>query len=569
MSHLPQLIIDLSYILATAAVVAVFFKMIKQPIILGYLLSGLMLGPHVGIMPTVRDVTNISIWAEIGVIFVLFSIGLEFSFKKLANIGSRALTTGLMEVHLMLALGFLLGKMFGWNNVNSLFLGGILSISSTAVVIKSFEELGIKGKDFAPLVVGVLIVEDIFAVLLMVILPTLAITKSLSGIDLIMSISKLIFFITLCFIVGLLIIPWFLKKVRPSLSDELTLILCLGLCFAMVLIAAETGFSPALGAFVMGSILADTKEGKKVEHRVKPIKELFSAIFFVSVGMLIDPVFMFENWFIIAVICVVTVVGKISGNILGSLLAGTRLETAIGTGFSLAQIGEFSFIIATLGISLGIIDKGLYSIAVAVSVVTTYFTPILIKNIDRFYSFLLNILPENTRVLMKDYRFAIKWQNDESAFSLLISAYASKIFFNSVVIVALNLILRKTLLIYLRTQFGYQTWITVLVAALFLIISSPFLWAITHSLPSLLKQQDQVLMAKLEQLKFGSKTIRFLFGLTLIMFLSSQFSSLSSTDGFIVALLTLLITFLCHFSAPLYHRFEQHFFSQLDENEEI
>jgi len=569
MSHLPQLIIDLSYILATAAIVAVFFRIIKQPIILGYLLAGLLLGPHVGIMPTVRDVTSISIWAEIGVIFVLFSIGLEFSFKKLANIGSKALTTGLMEVHLMLGLGFILGKIFGWSAVNAIFLGGILSISSTAVVIKSFEELNIKGKDFAPLFVGVLIVEDVFAVLLMVVLPTISITKSLSGLDLIMSISKLIFFITLCFIIGLLIVPWFLKKVRNSLSDELTLILCLGLCFVMVLIAAETGFSPALGAFVMGSILADTKEGRKVEHRVKPIKELFSAIFFVSVGMLIDPMFMLNNWSIIAIVCIVTILGKITGNILGSLLAGTRLETAIGTGFSLAQIGEFSFIIATLGISLGIIDKGLYSIAVAVSVVTTFITPILIKNIEPFYSFLLGRLPEQTRELMKDYRFAMKWQNGESTFGLLFSAYAGKIFFNSVVIVALNLTLRKTALIYLRNEFGYQVWITVLVAAAFLILSSPFLWAITHSLPSQEKQQDQVLMDKLEQLKFGSKTIRFLFGLTLVMVLSGQFSSLSNTDGFIVALLTILITFLCHFSAPLYNKFEQHFFSQLDENEEI
>ena len=569
MSHLPQLIIDLSYILATAAIVAVFFRTIKQPIILGYLLSGLLLGPHVGILPTVRDVTSISIWAEIGVIFVLFSIGLEFSFKKLANIGSKALTTGLMEVHLMLGLGFILGKMFGWSTVNAIFLGGILSISSTAVVIKSFEELGIKGKDFAPLVVGVLIVEDVFAVLLMVVLPTMSITKSLSGLDLIMSISKLVFFITLCFIVGLLIVPWFLKKVRNNLSDELTLILCLGLCFVMVLIAAETGFSPALGAFVMGSILADTKEGRKVEHRVKPIKELFSAIFFVSVGMLIDPMFMLENWSIIAIVCVVTVLGKITGNILGSLLAGTRLETAIGTGFSLAQIGEFSFIIATLGISLGIIDKGLYSIAVAVSVVTTFLTPILIKNIENFYAFLMGHLPEQTRELMKDYRFAMKWQNGESTFGLLFSAYAGKIFFNSVVIVALNLTLRKTALIYLRNEFGYQVWITVLVAAAFLILSSPFLWAITHSLPSLEKQQDQNLMDKLEQLKFGSKTVRFLFGLTLVLVLSGQFSSLSNTDGFIVALLTILITFLCHFSAPLYNKFEHHFFSQLDENEEI
>ena len=502
-------------------------------------------------------------------IFVLFSIGLEFSFKKLANIGSKALTTGLMEVHLMLGLGFILGKIFGWSTVNAIFLGGILSISSTAVVIKSFEELNIKGKDFAPLVVGVLIVEDVFAVLLMVVLPTISITKSLSGLDLIMSISKLIFFITLCFIIGLLIVPWFLKKVRNSLSDELTLILCLGLCFVMVLIAAETGFSPALGAFVMGSILADTKEGRKVEHRVKPIKELFSAIFFVSVGMLIDPMFMLNNWSIIAIVCIVTILGKITGNILGSLLAGTRLETAIGTGFSLAQIGEFSFIIATLGISLGIIDKGLYSIAVAVSVVTTFITPILIKNIEPFYSFLLGRLPEQTRELMKDYRFAMKWQNGESTFGLLFSAYAGKIFFNSVVIVALNLTLRKTALIYLRNEFGYQVWITVLVAAAFLILSSPFLWAITHSLPSQEKQQDQVLMDKLEQLKFGSKTIRFLFGLTLVMVLSGQFSSLSNTDGFIVALLTILITFLCHFSAPLYNKFEQHFFSQLDENEEI
>lgn len=569
MLHLPQLIIDLGYIMATAAIVAVLFRIIKQPMILGFLLSGFILGPHVGIMPTIQDTENIKIWAEIGVIFLLFSIGLEFSIKKLRSIGPKALVTGLMEVHIMLGLGFIIGKMLNWSNIDSLFLGGIISISSTAVVIKSFEELGIKGKEFASLVVGVLIVEDVFAVLLMVILPTLSITKSLDGVELFQSLSKLIFFIALCFVVGIFLIPILLKKIRNYLTDELVLILNLGLCLAMVLIASKSGFSPALGAFVMGSILADTREGRKAEHMIRPIKELFSAIFFVSVGMLIDPMYIFENWEIVLLMSAVTVIGKIFGNTLGSLLAGSRFETAVGTGLSLAQIGEFSFIIASLGVSLNVINPGFYSLAIAVSAISSFVSSNLMKNHEKIFSSSFDLMPSKLRETIKSYRFAVKWENDkQTTIGLLIEAYAGKIFFNSVVIVGLNLIYKKTLLPYLRNSVGYETWVTVLVAGLFLITASPFLWAITSSGPIKRIQDDEKLKVRLESLRFGTNTIRLTFALALLLFLNGQFSSLSKSDGVIVSLLTFFVTLLCHFAAPIYQRFEEQFLSHLDNQEE-
>lgn len=568
--HLPQLIIDLGHILGTAALVGILFKYLKQPMILGFLLAGFLLGPHIGLTPTVKDTVNIKIWAEIGVIFLLFSIGLEFSIKKLKSIGSRALTTGLVEVHVMLGLGFLSGKMLGWSNVESLFLGSIMSISSTAIAIKSFEEFNIKNREFAPLVIGVLIVEDVFTVLLMVALPTLSITNSLSGIELLSSISKLIFFVALCFVIGIFILPIFLKKIRHILTDELTFILCLGLCLLLVFISNESGYSSALGALVMGSILADTKEGKKAVIMIRPVKELFAAVFFVSVGMLIDPKYIFQNWGIVLIVSTLTFFGKFFANFFGALLSGSRFETALGTGISLAQVGEFSFIIASLGVSLDLINPEFYSLTVAVSLITAFMSPNLLKNFDSFYIFADKCVPQKLRETMKDYRFAVKWEsNDQSTMSILFDAYAWKVFFNSVIIVALNLTFKKTLLPYLRNVVGYETWVTVLVAGIFLISASPFIWAITRSQASKKVTADVELNKRVENLKFGTNIIRLTYALGLLIFLNSQFSSLSKSDGIIVSFLTLFVTLLCHFSAPIYHRFEEQFYSNIDNQEEI
>lgn len=281
MTHLPKLIEDLALILMAGAVTTLLFRRLKQPLVLGYIIAGLLVGPHVAIVPTVIDTENINVLAELGVIFLLFSLGLEFSFKKLVRVGGAASITAIVEVIGMLAIGYAAGRILGWSQMDSVFLGGILSISSTTIIIRAFEELGVKSQQFAGIVFGVLIVEDLVAILLLVLLSTLAVSRQFAGPEMLFSVLKLVFFLSLWFIAGIFLIPTFLKKARRLLSEETLLILSLGLCLGMVVLATQVGFSPALGAFVMGSILAETTKAEKIEHLVKPVKNLFAAVFFV------------------------------------------------------------------------------------------------------------------------------------------------------------------------------------------------------------------------------------------------------------------------------------------------
>jgi len=286
---LPPLINDLALILGAAAIVTLLFKKLKQPVVLGYIIAGFIVGPHFNIFPTIVEIKSIRIWADIGVIFLLFGLGLEFSFKKLLKVGGVAAVTALTEVVLTMLLGYGVGILLGWNYINSLFLGGILAIASTTIIIKAFDELGVKNQKFTDVVTGVLIIEDLVAVILMVLLSTVAVSKTFSGGAMMMSVLKLIFFIVLWFVTGIFFLPLFLKKIRNLLTDETLLIISLALCFTMVVLATYAGFSSALGAFIMGSILAETIKAEKIEVIIKPVKNLFGAIFFVSVGMLIDP----------------------------------------------------------------------------------------------------------------------------------------------------------------------------------------------------------------------------------------------------------------------------------------
>ena len=352
MIHLPVLIADLGLILAAAGVTTLLFKKIKQPLVLGYILAGVLVGPYIDFMPTVTDHKSITIWAEIGVIFLLFSLGLEFSFKKLVKVGGSASITAIVEVVFMLLIGFGVGKMLGWSTMDSIFLGGILSVSSTTIIIRAFEELGVKHKKFAGLVFGVLIVEDLVAILLLVLLSTLAVSQQFAGTEMLISILKLAFFLVLWFLGGIFLIPTFLKATKKLMNDETMLIVSLALCLVMVLLAVKVGFSPALGAFIMGSILAETTQAEKIEHLTKSVKDLFAAIFFVSVGMLIDPSILLEYALPIVAVTLATVLGKLISSTLGALLSGQPLKTSVQAGMSLAQIGEFSFIIATLGLTL-------------------------------------------------------------------------------------------------------------------------------------------------------------------------------------------------------------------------
>ncbi len=307
MSHLPDLISDLALILISAGIITLLFKWLKQPLVLGYIVAGLLAGPYVQIFPTVVDVENINLWAEMGVVFLLFALGLEFSFKKLMNVGSTAFITAMTEVITMLIVGYLVGHLLGWSTMNSIFLGGMLSMSSTTIIIKAFDDLGLRSQRFTGIVFGTLVVEDLVAIIMMVLLSTMAVSQEFAGEEMIGSILKVAFFLILWFLVGIFIIPAFLKKVKKLMNDETLLVIALGLCLGMVVVATKTGFSAALGAFIMGSILAETIEAERIEHIIKPVKDLFGAIFFVSVGMLVDPAVLVQYAWPVILITLVTI----------------------------------------------------------------------------------------------------------------------------------------------------------------------------------------------------------------------------------------------------------------------
>lgn len=376
MSEIAPLISDLAVILIAAGIITLVFKWLKQPVVLGYIVAGIIAGPAVPYIPTVSDPANIKIWADIGVIFLLFAMGLEFSFKKLMTVGGTAVIASITIVSGMMFLGYAAGNALGFSHISSIFLGGMLSMSSTAIVFKAFDDMGLRGQKFTGVVLGVLVVEDLVAVVLMVLLSTLAVSQQVEGMEMLKSILKLGAFLIFWSLLGIYLIPSFLKKVKPFLNDETLLIIALGFCLGMVMIATKAGFSSALGAFVMGSLLAETIEAEKIEKLVKPVKDLFAAIFFVSVGMMIQPDLLIEYLIPICILTILVIVGQVFFGSLGILLSGQSLKIALQSGFSLTQVGEFAFIIASLGVSLKVTDDYLYPVIVAVSVVTTFLTPI-------------------------------------------------------------------------------------------------------------------------------------------------------------------------------------------------
>lgn len=422
MSQIPSLISDLAVILISAGLVTLLFKRLKQPVVLGYIVAGILAGPAIKEIPTVTDVESIRIWADIGVVFLLFALGLDFSFKKLMKVGGTAVIGAVTVVIGMMTFGYITGLSLGWGHMNSLFLGGMLSMSSTTIIFKAFDDMGLRNQRFAGVVFGILVVEDLFAVLLMVLLSTLAVSKHVEGMELLDSVIKLGVFLLFCFVVGIYLIPSFLKKARTFLNDETLLIVSIGLCLGMVMIATKAGFSSALGAFVMGSILAETIEAEHIEHIVKPVKDLFGAIFFVSVGMLIDPVLLWEYKIPILILTLVVMVGQILFASFGVLLSGQTVKVAIQSGFSLAQIGEFAFIIASLGLTLGVTDNFLYPIVVAVSVITTFFTPYMIRMAEPAYKIAEQIIPASWMRFLERYSSGSNTIKQKSAWNKLLKA---------------------------------------------------------------------------------------------------------------------------------------------------
>ena len=404
---------DLCIIMLTAGITSLLFKLFKQPVVLGYIVAGMFVGPHMLGESWVSNASNVETWGEIGVLFLLFSLGLEFSFKKLIKVGATAVTGAGVIVVGMMCAGMLTAHLLGWNSMNALFLGGMLCMSSTTIVFKAIEEAGLQSHRFAGVCFGILIVEDLFAVVLMVLLTSIAVKNEFEGQELIWQLGKLITYIIMWFVLGITIIPTFLKKFKKYLNNETLTIFSIGLCLGMVLLAVQAGFSSALGAFIMGSVLAETIEAERIEHLVQPVKNIFGAIFFVSVGMMINPALLVQYWLPIIVITIVVIVGQIFFGSIGTLLSGQPLRVALQTGFSLVQIGEFAFIIASLGQSLRVTDAKLYPIVVAVSVITTFLTPYIMRLAYPTLDFLERHMSENTRKMLDSYTER-KSQNDGS-----------------------------------------------------------------------------------------------------------------------------------------------------------
>ena len=394
MSELPELVQDLALILVVAGFVTLIFKKLKQPLVLGYIVAGFLVSPHMSYTMSVVDQGDIQTWADIGVIFLLFSLGLDFSIKKILKMGASPIIAACTIIFSMMVLGIIVGHSFGWKEMDCIFLGGMVAMSSTTIIYKAFSDMGLTQQGFASTVMSVLILEDILAIVMMVMLSTVASGNSPDGVQLLGSIMKIGFFLVLWFVVGLFAIPLFLRSVRKILNSETLLIVSLGFCCLMAVISTQVGFSAAFGAFVMGSILAETVEADKIIRLVDPVKNLFGAIFFVSVGMLVKPQVIVEYAIPILLLVITILVGQALFGTLGYLLGGQTLKNAMRCGFSMAQVGEFAFIIATLGKSLGVISEFLYPVVVAVSVITTFLTPYMIRAAEPCYNILIKHLPK-------------------------------------------------------------------------------------------------------------------------------------------------------------------------------
>ena len=378
-----------------AGVVTLIFKKLKQPLVLGYIMAGVIVSPNLPITMSVVDHEDIETWSSLGVMFLLFTLGLDFSFKKILKMGFAPIVAALTIVFCMMVIGYSVAMSFGWSEMNGLFLAGMLAMSSTTIIYKAFDDLGLMQQKFTSLVMSVLILEDILAIVLMVMLGTIGKGGNSDNSQLFSSVMSIGFFLILWFVVGLFLVPTILRETRKLMNDEVLLIFSLGLCCFMAVFATLVGFSSAFGAFVMGSILAETVDAKRIEKIVKPVKDLFGAIFFVSVGMLVDVSIIAEQWLAIVVLTLAILIGQSLFGTFGYLISGQSLKAAMRCGFSMAQIGEFSFIIATLGLELGVISDFLYPVVVTVSVITTFLTPYMIRGAVPAYEFVEKVIPRS------------------------------------------------------------------------------------------------------------------------------------------------------------------------------
>lgn len=479
MAEIPHLIQDLALILMVAGLVTLLFKKLRQPLVLGYIVAGFLVSPHMPYLMSVVDKADIQTWADIGVMFLLFSLGLDFSFKKILKMGMAPVIAAITIIFCMMALGTGVGTMFGWSRMNCLFIAGMLAMSSTTIIYKALDDLGLRQQRFAGLVMSVLILEDVLAIVMMVMLSTIARGANPDGSMMIESVGKIVFFLVLWFVVGIFLIPPFLRKTRRLMNDETLVVVALGLCCAMAVLSTTVGFSSAFGAFVMGSILAETIEADKITTVVEPVKNLFGAIFFVSVGMLVDPAILVSYAVPILVLVLTILVGQAIFGTMGFMLSGQPLKTAMRCGFSMAQIGEFAFIIASLGLSLRVISDFLYPVVVAVSVITTFLTPYMMKAAIPCYEFMERRLPRKW-IRRLDHMGAIhhSTQTENNHWRALLKAMAWNVVIYSILSVAVVAIMLSLFLPFMRRLLpGWELhwWANGITGILTVAMISPFL----------------------------------------------------------------------------------------------
>lgn len=473
------LIGDLALILLLGAVVTLLFKKLKQPVVLGYILAGFLASPKFSYLPSISHMENIEFWAELGIVVLMFTLGLEFSFKKLVNSGTSAILTAFIIITGMTFAGFGVGRLLHLDVTNSIFLGGMLSMSSTTIILKAFTDLGLKQKKFASLVLAVLIIEDLFAVLMLVLLSSLAV-GDVQGSELVFSIAKLMFYLILWYVVGVWFIPTFFSKFRRFMNAETLLVVAMGICFGMAVLSTFCGFSLELGSFIGGSIIAGTIMAERIEHVVQPVKDLFGAVFFISVGMMVDPSVIAEYWGTILILAIVVIVGMITFGTTGMLLTGQNLKVAIESGFSLTQIGEFSFIIASLGMSLGVLNESLYPIIVAVSVITIFTTPYFISMSGPAYRLCERHLPASLRFLIDRYsRQSADSRETRKLWKAILVRYVWRIVLFSVLIIGIIMLSRIFLFPLLESI--NSEWGHLLATLITLLAMSPFLAALSFS----------------------------------------------------------------------------------------
>ena len=562
--NIQGLISDLAFILLLGAIVTVLFKWIKQPVVLGYIVAGFLASPHFEYLPSVTTEENIDFWAQIGIVVLLFSLGLEFSFRKLVNSGGSAVVTALIIVSGMMGAGFAVGHLMHFNYINSLFLGGMLSMSSTTIIIKAFTDMGLRQKKFASLVLAVLIVEDLFAVLMMVLLSSIAINNSVEGGELLYSVGKLVFFLIIWFLVGVYVLPSLLNRIRRFLNSETLLVVSMGLCLGMAVFSVFCGFSLALGAFVMGSILAGTSYADRIESVVTPVKDLFGSVFFISVGMMVQPDILVNYWGPILLLSAVVIIGMIIFGTFGMLVTGQTLKVAIQSGFSLTQIGEFAFIIATLGMSLGVLDSTIYPIVVAVSVITTFTTPYFIKMSLPFYNWLARRLPRRLSFLIDRYRKqADRSEAAGRPWKAVLKRYIWRTVLYSVVLVGILLISHTYLEPWMLANFG--RWARVLSVIITLVAMSPFLLALV--IPINTKTQDGSEGLGSNVPKIVMTIFRFIIA---IVFIVRAITTVYSAKAGLVAVIAVIILLAFYFSRKLnasMAKIESKFLDNLNERE--